>query len=445
MFDRFLGGQRASSGGNLVFGEVEAGWLTERYGTPLYVIDAGDFRSKIRDFVSAARGAHGDCRVSYSIKANSALAVLGIASGEGLFADTASEGELEAALRASFSPQRIQLHGNNKSDGELERAVLLDIGRVVLDHFSEIERLAGIAQRHGRSPRVMIRLAPGVDPDTHVAVRTGQEDSKFGFNISDGSAERAVRAVSRHDALRLVGFHCHVGSQLMNADAHVAAARRLADFAISMRGVAGEVEELNAGGGLGVKYLGEDRPESYESFCGRITEAIRTPFETSGLQVPRIGYEPGRALIAEAGTTLYRAGVIKRVPIDTEGGTRDYLCVDGGMADNPRPQIYGAPYTAMNADRLNANHDTPFRIAGRHCEPDTLIPQALLPASTAEGDLIAIQCTGAYHYDMSSNYNRYPRPAMVIVGDGEPYLAVQREAVDDLFRLERTPGLVKNG
>ncbi|MGI8922971.1 MAG: diaminopimelate decarboxylase [Fimbriimonadales bacterium] len=419
MFSRFLGSQCASSEGKLVFGDISARRLVEEYGTPLYVMDAADLRGKMREFKAAAPG----CKVSYGSKAASALAILQVAREEGLDVDVASLGELEAALRAGFEPKQITFHGNNKTDAELEAGTRLGVGAVVLDHLSEIRRLAGL----GTPQRVMIRLAPGVDPDTHKAISTGQEDSKFGFNIADGRAEDAVDEVLKHRCLRFIGYHVHVGSQLMTSESHVAAVRRAAAFAVAMNSKTGEVDEICAGGGLGVRYLPSDEPELFAEHCRSVIAAVTDGF---GGRPPLISFEPGRALVAEAGTTLYRVGAMKKID------SRTYISVDGGVADNPRPQLYGATYTAMNADRLEEPHDFPFRVSGRHCETDTLISEALLPASTGEGDVIAVQCTGAYNHAMASNYNRYPRPAMVIVGDGDTFEAVRRETVDDLFRTE---------
>lgn len=432
MYDFFLGSQKPV-GGKLYFGETAASELASQFGTPLYVFDAQEFRSRIRRLKAAAPDAH----IAFASKAISALAVLAIAREEGIAIDVASSGELEAALRAGFSSAQITLHGNNKSDEELERAVALRVGRIVIDNFSEIRRIADIAS----AQPVMLRLAPGVDPVTHKAISTGQEDTKFGFNIADGSAAEALREVMSRSSLSLVGYHCHVGSQLMDSEAQLAGVRRLCEFAIQNMDISGDIAEINAGGGLGARYLPEHHPENIDNYCRDIIREIEMAFK--GTRVPRVGFEPGRWLCAEAGTTLYRAGVIKKV--NAKSGARTYIAVDGGLADNPRPQLYDAVYTAMNADRLEEPHDTAFTISGRHCETDLLIEKAMLPKTTAEGDLVAVQTTGAYNQAMASNYNRYPRPAMAIVGEGEPYLCVERETLDDLFRKEKVRDREKSG
>ncbi|HWP31809.1 MAG TPA: diaminopimelate decarboxylase [Fimbriimonadales bacterium] len=431
---RLLGSQRVING-KLFLGEFSAEELAQEFDTPLYVVDGEEFRQTIRRFVKTLSDIYPNSCTVYAAKANSALGVLQIAESEKLYVDVASEGELEAAIRAGFPPKRIYLHGNNKSERELTRAVEIGIKAIVLDNFYEIEKLANICKNKTKITDVIVRCAPGVDPETHEAISTGQEDTKFGFNIADGSAERAVKEILRHPSMRLIGFHCHVGSQLLDSKAHRAAGERLARFAISLRKEIGDIEEINLGGGLGIRYTEEDNPEPVEVFLKNSIEATLAPFENAKT-LPKICFEPGRFLIGEAGTTLYRVGVIKTVPISEKRKTRTYVVVDGGLADNPRPQLYNARYIAINATRADKEHDAPFRIAGRHCETDTLIPEAKLPETTTVGDVIAVQCTGAYNFSMSSNYNRYPRPAMIIIEGKEKRLAVKRETLDDLFRNE---------
>ncbi|MFN8139275.1 MAG: diaminopimelate decarboxylase [Fimbriimonadales bacterium] len=434
---RTLGSQSVING-KLHFAGISAEELVAKYGTPLYVLDATDIRDKVRSFKSAATAAHPHCTISYASKANSTLALLELMKEEDLDLDVASEGELEAGLRAGFSTSRIHLHGNNKSDREIDLAVHHRLQAVVLDNLSDISRTAAACKSHETTQGVFLRLAPGVDPDTHKAISTGQEDTKFGMNISDGSAAHAVEMIASHSSLRFLGYHIHVGSQLMNSESVAAGAERASEFAIEMQSKIGLPQEMNCGGGLGVRYLPEQITESTQEFCAKVIAACHRPFQRAGLQLPRIGFEPGRFFVAESGTTLYKVGPIKTVPIGAKGQTRRYLSVDGGLADNPRPQLYGALYYAMNASRCDEQHDHPYRISGRHCETDMLIPEVDLPAFTKEGDILAVQCTGAYNAAMASNYNRYPRPATVIVGDGEPFVAVERESIEELFRKERT-------
>jgi diaminopimelate decarboxylase len=434
MFARFQGTQVANASGRLTIGGLTAEHLASTFGTPLYVIDGAEVRERCREFLAAVKPFGG--RVAYAAKANPAIGVLKLMLAEGCDVDVASEGELEAALRAGFPAKRVHLHGNAKSDTELRRAVEVGIGAVVIDCIEEISRLAKICEQTGSKQRVLLRLAPGVDPVTHEAIRTGQEDSKFGLNISSGAALEAAQRVAAEATLRLSGVHVHVGSQLMDAEAIAEGARRAAEFAISARDTFDNIEEVIAGGGFGIAYVSGDNPCPIVESVRRIESGVRAEFERAGLPMPTLAFEPGRYLVGTGGVTIYRIIVRKSVPVQSAAGERSYLSVDGGMADNPRPQMYGAKYTAMNASKLGEPHDTEFRVAGRHCETDTLIAEAMLPASTGAGDLLCVQGTGAYNFAMASNYNRYPRPAMVLVEDGEARLIVRRETLDDIFRCE---------
>ncbi len=434
MFARFQGTQAADASGCLTIGGLPAEHLASTFGTPLYVIDGAEVRARCREFLAAVKPFGG--RVAYAAKANPAIGVLNLVREEGCDADVAGEGELEAALRAGYPPERIHLHGNAKSDGELRRAVEVGIGAVVIDSLIEVTRLARACAEAGRDQQVMLRLAPGVDPVTHEAIRTGQEDSKFGLNISSGTALEAAEAIAAEPRLLLVGVHVHVGSQLMDADAIVDGARRAAEFAVSAREAFDEVKEVIAGGGFGISYVPGEAPCPIGESVHRVAAAVRGEFDRAALPMATLTFEPGRYLVGTGGVTLYRVMVRKSVPVQSAPGERTYLSVDGGMADNPRPQMYGGRYTAMNASRLHEPHDSEFRVAGRHCETDTLIPEAMLPESTNAGDLLCVQGTGAYNFAMASNYNRYPRPAMVLVEDGEASLIVRRETLADIFRCE---------
>lgn len=434
MFARFQGTQAADASGCLTIGGLPAEHLASTFGTPLYVMDGAEVRARCREFLAAVEPFGG--RVAFAAKANPAIGVLNLVREEGCDADVAGEGELEAALRAGYPAERIHLHGNAKSDGELRRAVEVGVGAVVIDSLIEVPRLARACAEAGRDQRVMLRLAPGVDPVTHEAIRTGQEDSKFGLNIASGAALEAAEAIASEPSLRLVGVHVHVGSQLLDADAIVEGARRAAEFALSARQCFDELREVIAGGGFGIPYVPGEEPCPIAESVRRVEAAVRAEFERAGVEMPRLAFEPGRYLVGTAGVTLYRVVVRKSVPIQSATGERTYLSVDGGMADNPRPQMYGARYTAMNASRLCEPHGSEFRVAGRHCETDTLIPEAMLPESTDSGDLLCVQGTGAYNFAMASNYNRYPRPAMVIVENGEARLIVRRETLEDIFRCE---------
>lgn len=425
--------------------ESQAKELAERFGTPLYVVDEAGFRKTIRRYLAAFRAAAPKCELSYASKANSTLAVLAIAIQEGLILDVASEGEFRAALAAGADPKRCCMHGNNKSDAEIALAFEKGIGQIVADNFREIESLSAAYRAHAGegAPELLLRLAPGVDPDTHHLISTGQADSKFGFNVADGSAERAVERCLEL-GLPLCGFHCHVGSQLLDPEAQQGGAQVIAGFAAEMKRKHNlDSRYINFGGGLGVRYLSSHQPLPVEDYCRQVVAAAHKALEGSGLD-PTFIQEPGRSLIAESGVTLYRVGVVKRIKLGA-GKTKTYACVDGGLADNPRPAMYGSRYTveraAKSADRPHVPEgETVFTVSGRHCETDLLFPDVHLPNDLSEGDLLQVLCTGAYNASMASNYNRYPRPACVLVReDGSLDLVARADSYDEMFVREIVP------
>ncbi|MHB8636490.1 MAG: diaminopimelate decarboxylase [Fimbriimonadaceae bacterium] len=433
--------------------EAQATELAATYGTPLYVIDEAHFRAAIKRYRAAAEAAHPNSEITFAGKANSTLALLTIADSEGCEIDVASEGELRAAIRAGVPAARCHLHGNNKQTAELRFAIDAGVGQIVVDHFTELETLATMLE--GSRTKVVLRLAPGVDPVTHAKISTGQADTKFGFNISDGSAEAAtVRCLEL--GLPLIGFHCHVGSQLLDPEAQRAGGEHLATFAAHMLASHQfDTAHLNVGGGLGVRYTDDDAPMAVEEYCRLIVDTILPLLHDAGLD-PVLAQEPGRSLIAESGVTLYRVGVIKTVP--TRGDKhRTYVAVDGGLSDNPRPVMYGSRYTVERIARGTANPDwiptrpqTPVKnpagdgilvtISGKHCETDRLFEDVVLPADLAEGDLLQVLCTGAYNASMANTYNRYPRPAAVLVlANGGHALIQRRDTWDEMFAREVVP------
>ncbi len=421
-------------------GEATARDLASSYGTPLYVIDEAHFRTRIRRYRSAFEAAYPDSAVAFASKANSTLAVLATAHSEGCLIDVASEGELRAAIAAGVPCGHCHLHGSNKSLRELEFALDSGIGEIVVDSFREIEMLESLAGRIGRT-ELSIRLAPGVDPVTHDKISTGQADTKFGFNIADGSAEDALARCLR-SALPLVGFHCHVGSQLLDPGAQRAGAGAIALFAKKMlRSHGFRAAQLNVGGGLGVRYVDQDRPMEVEEYSRLVVEAVLGELDGTDLR-PRLLQEPGRSLVAESGVTLYTVGTIKDVPIGG-GRTRTYVSVDGGLADNPRPALYGARYSIVPAGP-SPGPETTVTVSGRHCETDLLFPDVGLPAVLAPGDLLQVLCTGAYSSSMASNYNRYPRPATAwIRTDGSLVLVQRAETFEEMLSRESLPPPVK--
>jgi diaminopimelate decarboxylase len=410
--------------------------LAREFGTPLYVIGEEALRSRVRRYRAAFEAAAPGSEITFASKANSTLAVLKIAYAEGCLIDCASEGEMRAALAAGVPAAKMHLHGNNKLVSELEFAIEIGIGQIVLDNFEEIELLAGLP---GAKPRCMIRLAPGVDPKTNAKISTGQADTKFGFNIVDGSGERALlRALEL--GVEVDGFHCHVGSQLLDPEAQVSGGQLLAEFAAQMRARHGfETQVLNVGGGMGIRYTEDDEPMAPEDYCRMICEGIGSALEGSGLN-PKLVQEPGRSIIGEAGVTLYEVGAVKTVP--AAQGPRTYVSVDGGLSDNPRPALYGSPYPveAISGDGRELGEPRAMTVSGRHCETDRLFVDKMLPGDLQRGDLLQVLCTGAYNSAMASNYNRFPRPATVLVrGDGRAQVVQHRESWDQVLAREALP------
>lgn len=435
-----LGTQRVNDAGHLEIGGCDTVDLARRFGTPLYVVDEAFLRENCRRYRAAFETRYpGQSEVSYAGKAFLVTAMARLIEEEGLSLDVASGGELYTALRARFPAERILLHGNNKSDDELRLALDAGVGRIVVDNFFELRRLQNLAEEADRVQPILLRVTPGIDPHTHRRIRTGQEDTKFGLNIRDGSALEAITEALGMDNVAVLGIHCHIGSQLLDTKAHTEAIEVMVAFLAEIRDKTGETAgELNIGGGLGVRYREEDAPPTYEAFADAVCGALVTELKRHDLAPPRLLQEPGRALVAETGTTLYTIGPSKRVSIPEEPGTRLYVNVDGGMSDNPRPQLYDAVYSALIANRAGQSKDRVVTVAGKHCETDILIGDLAL-GDTDIGDLLAVQTTGAYNHAMASNYNRLPRPAVVFVQNGGADVVYERETLDDLVRQDRIP------
>ncbi|MCS7301425.1 MAG: diaminopimelate decarboxylase [Fimbriimonadales bacterium] len=430
-----LGTQTINAHGRLEVGGCDALELAERFGTPLYVLDEDALRARCREYRSAFQRLKPDTDIVYAAKAALNRALCQIIAEEGLGLDVASGGELYTALQAGFPPKRIHLHGVYKTDAELHMALQAGVGAIVIDNFEELERLRCISSAPPAT--VLLRIAPEVEAETHPLIRTGQRDSKFGFHLLNGDAERAVETVLRLPQLQLQGFHCHIGSQITDLSAFEAAAQAMVQFAATVRQRYGyTAATLNLGGGLAVRYTPDDQPPTVHAYAETLVRALRGACQQHDFPEPKLGVEPGRSLIAEAGLTLYRVGAVKHVPHTNPALPNTYLIVDGGVSDNPRPQMYGARYTALHASRAAEPHTHPYRILGKHCETDPLIDCALLPETRA-GDVIAVLTTGAYAYSMSSQYNRYPRPAMVAVSQGKARLIVARETYEDVVRMDR--------
>ncbi len=406
--------------GRTFVGGLDLVGLAEEYGTPLYLYDEQHLRQRCRDAVWAFGAG-----VSYAAKAFLCMAMAKLAHEEGMHIDVASAGEAFVALRAGVPAEHLVLHGNNKSTAELTYALERGIGRIVVDSFDELERLQRLAGFGHPKPKVLLRLTPGVDAHTHEFIATGHEDVKFGFSIASGAALQAVtKSRSNDSGVELVGLHAHVGSQVLAVDSFTKIVEKLATFFIPLG-----LPELVIGGGLGVPYVWEESAPTIGLWGSIIRDAASAAGISSSV---RITAEPGRAIVATAGLTLYRVGTIKDLP-----DIRTYLSVDGGMSDNPRPIMYDARYEAFLPRAGNAERTRPVRVVGKHCESgDFLIKDAWLPEDVKVGDVLAIPVTGAYHHSLSSNYNKITKPAVVFVNEGSSRVVLRRETYEDLLRFD---------
>lgn len=414
--------------------------LAAEFGTPLYVVDEDDFRARARAFRDAFAGAD----VYYAAKAFLCVATARWVEEEGLNLDVCTGGELAVALRAGFPTARIGLHGNNKSVAELRRAVEAGVGRIIVDSFEEIDRLAAIAADTGREAAVMVRVTAGVEAHTHEYISTSHEDQKFGFSIADGSALEAVRrivAARRGDGagggLRLLGLHSHIGSQIFVTDGFEVAARRVLRLHAQIAAELGVTPpELDLGGGFGIAYTTQDDPRAPEDLARELLKIVDDECAALGLEVPQLSIEPGRAIAGPSTFTLYEVGTTKTVTLDG-GASRRYLAVDGGMSDNIRPALYSADYSCTLASRRSGAPAVLSRVVGKHCESgDIVVKDEYLPGDVEAGDLLAVPGTGAYCRSLASTYNHVPRAAVVAVRDGEARLLLRRETEDDLFTLD---------
>jgi diaminopimelate decarboxylase len=420
--------------GRLTIGGVELTALADAHGTPLYVYDEDELRARCAAYRAAfgGLGDDGHAGASYAAKAFLCVAMARLVAEEGLDLDVATGGEAHVAHRAGFPPGRMVFHGNNKSELELRLALELGVGRLVVDGFDELDRIEALVGGGLPRPRVLLRVAPGVEAHTHEHIATGAEDSKFGFSVANGAARDAAVRAAKSDAMDLLGFHCHIGSQILALDPYARAADVLATLAAAARDATGAtVEELNLGGGLGVAYTAADLAglPSIAEFGAFVRAAHDDACARASLDpVPRLTVEAGRSIAAPAGVTLYRVGTMKTIP-----GVRTYVAVDGGMSDNPRPATYGAKYEAFVPARVGSERGLVATVAGKHCEQgDLLVRDAHLPDDLAVGDVVATPVTGAYAHSMASNYNLVPRPAVVFVRDGTSRVVVRRETYEDL-------------
>jgi diaminopimelate decarboxylase len=406
--------------GRLTVGGVDVVTIADDFGTPVFVYDEDHLRARCHEAVAA----FGADSVVYATKAFLCVAMARLAHEEGLLLDVATGGEMHVALAAGVPADRLVLHGNNKSIGELERAMRAGVRHVVVDSFDEMDRIDALVAAGVPRPRVQIRVTPGVYVHTHEYISTGQNDSKFGFNLGNGDALRAVQRARRSASMDFLGIHCHIGSNVFDADNFTKAAGVMVRFANET-----ESPELTLGGGLGVAYVNDEVAPTITEWAA----ALRAG--TADLrQGIRVLVEPGRSIVASAALTAYRVGTMKDIP-----DVRTYVSVDGGMSDNPRPVLYGSGYEAFLPARTTAPRTRTVRLVGKHCESgDVLISEARVPADIAVGDVLATPVTGAYGHSMGSNYNKVPRPAVVFVRDGKARLVVRRETYDDLLRQDVT-------
>jgi len=407
--------------------------LVDEHGTPALFLDEEDMRSRARAYPAAFAGVD----VYYAGKAFLCTAVARWIAEEGLGLDVCTGGELAVALAACFPPERIAVHGNNKSVAELRGAVDARVGHVIVDSFAEIGRLAELALAAGVRQRVLVRVTVGVEAHTHEFIATAHEDQKFGFSLRDGAAARAVEAVLAAPSLELAGLHSHIGSQIFETSGFEVAAHRVVGLAATIRDVHGvQVDEINLGGGLGIAYVAGDDPETAKQTLERLSGIVEMECASVGLRTPRLSVEPGRAIAGPSAVTVYEVGTVKDVTLDG-GHVRRYVSVDGGMSDNIRTALYDAEYTCALANRGSGSRAALSRVVGKHCESgDVVVRDTWLPSDVHPGDLLAVAATGAYCRSMASNYNHLPRPPVVAVRQGRAQVIVRRETEADLLALD---------
>ncbi len=436
---RMHGTMQVNDRGRLVIGGCDTIELVKEFGTPLYVMDEELLRQNCREYYESFTGTYPGALVVYAGKAFLTTAMCRLVASEGLGLDVVSGGELYTALRAGFPAERIYFHGNNKTIEELKLGLKAKTGRFVADNLAEIENLHRLYTASRTRADILIRVTPGIEAHTHEYIQTGQIDTKFGLAITTGQAMAGIKKALTFPSLNLVGLHCHIGSQIFELESYQHEAEVMMDFLRQVYEETGQrLAELNLGGGLGIYYVAGDKPPGIRAYAAIIMETVKRKAAELNCPVPKVIVEPGRSIVGPAGTTLYTVGTVKDIP-----GVRNYIAVDGGMTDNPRPALYQARYEGMLANKGGRPKTEEVSVAGKCCESgDMLIWDLHLPA-VEPGDILAVSCTGAYHYSMSSNYNRLPRPAVVFVQNGQADLVVKRETMDDLIRNDVIPERLK--
>ena len=418
--------------GHLTIGGVDSLKLAKEYGTPLVVYDVSQIRNQIRAFKKVFEEEQVNYAVSYASKAFASIAMYQVANEEGAYTDVVSAGELYTAMKANFPMERISFHGNNKSKEELEMAVKNHVGKIMIDNFYEIDLLRQVLEEQDSEINVMLRITPGISAHTHEYDQTGQVDSKFGFDLKSGQADKALQEVLKNQRMHMLGIHAHIGSQIFELNGFEMAAAKLVDVAASWRkNYDYTAQVINVGGGFGIKYVQEDHPLKPEEFVKAIVKTIKDEATKHNFPLPEIDIEPGRSIVGPAGYNLYKVGSMKEIP-----GLVPYVAVDGGMGDNIRPALYQAKYETVLANDPQRKASQEFHVAGKYCESGDILADAKLPLLKA-GDILAMLDTGAYGYSMASNYNRNPRPAVVCAEDGKAQVVIRRESLEDLVHLDQ--------
>ena len=428
-----------TTGAELSISGISAKDLAQEFGTPTFFIDEADFRARALAWNSALKEAFGDKAgtVYYASKAFTCTEVARWIKDLGIGIDVSTGGEMAVALAAGIDPKSIEVHGNNKSIAEIEKAISVGVETIVIDSMYEIDRVATAAAKAGKVQRVLLRLTPGIQAHTHESISTAHEDVKFGFSIASGAAWEAITKVHAHASLELRGIHAHIGSQIFGFESFEMLAERFVSFLAKYRDeFKKELPELDLGGGYGIAYLeGEESVVPHDAMQA-LANAVKKHCAEFNLEVPKVSIEPGRAIVGPTMFTLYEVGTVKDVVLEN-GAHRRYISVDGGMSDNIRPSLYGAEYTTILANRTSTAKNTSSRLVGKHCETgDIIIREIDLPEDIVPGDLLAVPATGAYGRSMASNYNHVPRPSVVAVKDGKARVIVRRESIDDLLALD---------
>lgn len=421
-----------NSEGHLLFAGMDTVSLAQKYKTPLYLMDEDKIREKCRAFKKAVNRYFSSADILYASKAASFVRMYEIINEENLCTDVVSGGELYTALRAGIPAEKIYFHGNNKSIDEIDYAITSGIGYFIVDNLYELEYIDTIASKQGKKQKILLRITPNIDPHTFEAVSTGKIDSKFGFAIETKQAEEAVKMALECENVELKGYHCHIGSQVLEHNLFSDSARVMLSFSAEMKDTFGyEAEVLNLGGGFGIRYVADDMEIDIDDCIKEVSKTVKDECTRLNLNEPKILFEPGRSIVGDSGITLYTVGNIKIIP-----EYKKYVAVDGGMSDNPRYALYQSPYSAVIANKANQEADFLCTIAGKCCESGDLIQEDIKIQTPQSGDILAVFSTGAYNYSMASNYNKIPRPPIVMVENGRDYVAVKRETYEDIVKNE---------